>query len=52
MWSIPKTLILNASDVTVGTAIVMIHQVLARRTRRQLDALPDRPAAELAPLRR
>jgi hypothetical protein len=33
MWNLPKKLVDAVADVTVGTAIVMVHAVLAERQR-------------------
>jgi len=33
MWNLPKRLVDAVADVTVGTAIVMVHAVLAERQR-------------------
>ena len=35
MWNLPKKLVDVVADVTVGTAIVMVHAVLAERERGQ-----------------
>ena len=35
MWNLPKKLVDAVADVTVGTAIVMVHAVLAERARGQ-----------------
>lgn len=42
MWNLPKKLVDAVADVTVGTAIVMVHAVLAERQRGQ-RVLPGRP---------
>lgn len=44
MWSLADRVVRAVSDVTVGTVIVLVHVVLADRTRR---ALP-RPAPGLS----
>lgn len=42
MWNLPKKLVDVVADVTVGTAIVLVHAVLAERQR----------TPRLAPVRR
>jgi hypothetical protein len=35
MWSLPRRLVEAMADVTLGTAIVLIHMTLAQRERPQ-----------------
>lgn len=44
MWNLPKRFVDAVADVTVGTAIVMVHALLAERERGTRVAMPRRNA--------
>ena len=39
MWTLADRMVKAVSDVTVGTVIVLVHVVLADRTRKDLSAI-------------
>jgi hypothetical protein len=46
MWTLPGRLLGAVSDATIGTAIVMVHLVMADRDRVRRSPLARRPDTE------